>query len=246
VNRYVMTLVALALCSGACAASPGEELLVSAAASLTDAFGEVEVAFEAAHPGVEVLLNMAGSSTLRQQIVEGAPVDVFASADSSNMDQVAAAGEVDGAPRAFAANRLQITVPAGNPAGVTGLEDFADEDLLIGLCATGVPCGDLALTVLENAGVTPAIDTREPDVRALLTKIQSGELDAGLTYVTDVVASGGAVHGIDIPDGANATTNYQIASLVDSSDPSTAAAFVAFVLSPEGQAILNSYGFTSP
>jgi molybdate transport system substrate-binding protein len=246
VNRYVMTLVALALCSGACAASPGEELLVSAAASLTDAFGEVEVAFEAAHPGVEVLLNMAGSSTLRQQIVEGAPVDVFASADSSNMDQVAAAGEVDGAPRAFAANRLQITVPAGNPAGVTGLEDFADEDLLIGLCATGVPCGDLALTVLGNAGVTPAIDTREPDVRALLTKIQSGELDAGLTYVTDVVASGGAVHGIDIPDGANATTNYQIASLVDSSDPSTAAAFVAFVLSPEGQAILNSYGFTSP
>jgi len=246
VHRYVMTLVAMALCLGACAASAGEELLVSAAASLTGAFGEVEVAFETAHPGVEVLLNIAGSSTLRQQIVEGAPVDVFASADRSNMDQVVAAGEVDGAPRIFAVNHLQIAVPAGNPAGVTGLEDFADEDLLLGLCAAGVPCGDLALTVLGNAGVTPAIDTREPDVRALLTKIQSGELDAGLTYVTDVIASDGAVHGIDIPDGATATTNYQIASLVDASDPATAAAFVAFVLSAEGQAILNRYGFTSP
>lgn len=245
-HRYVMTLVALALCLGACAASSGEELLVSAAASLTDAFGELEVAFEGAHPGVEVRLNLAGSSTLRQQIVEGAPVDVFASADSSNMDQVVAAGEVDGSPRIFAANHLQIAVPAGNPAGLTGLEDFADEDLLLGLCAAGVPCGDLALTVLGNAGVTPAVDTRELDVRALLTKIQSGELDAGLTYVTDVIASGGAVHGIDIPDVAAATTTYQIASLVDASDPATAATFVAFVLSPEGQAILNSYGFTSP
>ena len=245
-RRYVMMLVAVALCLGACAASGDEELLVSAAASLTDAFGEVEVAFEAAHPGVEVLLNMAGSSTLRQQIVEGAAADVFASADSSNMDQVVAAGEVDRAPRIFAANRLQIAVPAGNPAGVTGLEDFADEDLLLGLCAAGLPCGDLALTVLANAGVTPAVDTHEPDVRALLTKIETGELDAGLTYVTDVIASGGAVHGIDIPDRRNATTDYHIASLLSASDPATAAAFVAFVLSPEGQAILNRYGFTSP
>jgi molybdate transport system substrate-binding protein len=229
-------------------AQPGleGELLVSAAASLTDAFAEVEVAFEAANPDVEVLLNLGSSSSLREQILEGAPADVFASANTTNMDQVVEASEVNGEPRIFVRNRLQIAVPAGNPAGITGLEDFANEDLLIGLCAEEVPCGSFSRQALENAGVTPAIDTNEPDVRALLTKIEDGELDAGIVYVTDVLATSGAVEGVDIPEEFNVIAEYPIAALVNAPNPHAAAAYVALVLSDEGQAILTEFGFASP
>ncbi|MGH8915010.1 MAG: molybdate ABC transporter substrate-binding protein, partial [Acidimicrobiia bacterium] len=200
----------------------------------------------AANPGVDVILNLAGSSALREQILEGAPVDVFASANTSNMDQVVEAGEVAGEPEIFAYNLLQIAVPAGNPAGVTSLGDFADEELLIGLCAEDVPCGEFARTAIENAGVVPAVDSNEPDVRALLTKIEAGELDAGVTYVTDVESTGGSVEGVDIPEDVNVVAEYPIATLADAPNPDAAAAFVAFVLSDEGQSILTSYGFTSP
>ena len=169
----------------ACSGSSVEgELLVSAAASLTDAFAEIESAFEEANPDVDVVLNLGSSSALREQILEGAPADVFASANTSNMDQVAEAGELSGEAEIFATNSLQIAVPTGNPGGVTGLEDFAREELLIGLCAEDVPCGDFGRQALAKAGVIPSIDTNEPDVRALLTKIEAGELDAGITYVT--------------------------------------------------------------
>lgn len=238
----VVLLVALAACGSD---DPEGELLVSSAASLTDAFAEVETAFEAANPNVDVILNLGGSSSLREQILGGAPADVFASANTTNMDQVVDGGEADG-PEIFVRNLLQIAVPAGNPAGISGLEDFANDALLIGLCAQDVPCGDFARTVLENAGVTAAIDTNEPDVRALLTKIELGELDAGITYVTDVASTGGAVEGVDIPDDVNVTAEYPIAALANAPNPDSAAAFVAFVLSDEGQAILNSYGFSSP
>lgn len=221
------------------------ELLVSAAASLTDAFAEVESAFEAANPGVDVVLNLGASSALREQILEGAPADVFASANTSNMDQVVEAGEA-GDPEIVVTNLLQIAVPAGNEAGVTGLEDFANEALLIGLCAEVVPCGDFARETLENAGVTPAIDTNEPDVRALLTKIEAGELDAGIVYVTDVLSTAGTVEGIDIPEENNVVANYPIAALTNAPNPDAAAAFVAYVLSDEGQAILTEFGFSSP
>ena len=222
------------------------ELLVSAAASLTDAFAEVEAAFEAANPSVNLLLNLAGSSALREQIIEGAPVDVFASANVANMDALVESGRVEGEPELFAHNLLQIAVPAGNPAGVTGLEDFASEELLLGLCAEDVPCGDFALEALRNAGITPAIDTNEPDVRALLTKIEAGELDAGITYVTDVMSTGGAVEGVDIADDVNVIAEYPIAALADAPNTQAAAAFVEFVVSNGGQAILNRYGFSSP
>jgi molybdate transport system substrate-binding protein len=222
------------------------ELLVSAAASLTDALADVAAAFEAANPGVDVVLNFAASSALREQILEGAPADVFASANMSNMNKVVDAGEVVGDPQVFVRNLLQIAVPPGNPAGVTGLEDFGRDELLIGLCAEGVPCGDFARQALAKAGVTPAIDTNEPDVRALLTKIEAGELDAGITYVTDVASTGGKVDGIDIPADLNVTAEYPIAALTGAPNPDAASAFVAFVLSEEGQAILGEYGFASP
>jgi molybdate transport system substrate-binding protein len=228
------------------ASTIGGVLQVSAAASLTDAFAEIEVAFEAAHPEVDLIFNFGGSSSLREQILEGAPADVFASSNTPNMRQVVEAGEVAGEPRTFVRNTLQIVVPAGNPGGVTGLSDFARAELLIGLCAEGVPCGDFAREVLANAGVIPAIDTNEPDVRALLTKIAEGELDAGIVYVTDVASRAGAVEGIDLPEEVNVGAEYPIAVLANAPNPDAAAAFVSYVLSVEGQAILAKYGFGLP
>ena len=247
--KVALTLLMAGSLVTACSGSEGDtiegELLVSAAASLTDSFAEVASAFEETNSEVDVLLNLGGSSALRVQIMEGAPADVFASANTSNMDIVVEAGEAED-PQVFVRNLLQIAVPAGNPSGVTGLEDFARDELLIGLCAEGVPCGDFARRALAEAGVTPAIDTNEPDVRALLTKIQVGELDAGITYVTDVTSADGLVEGIDIPEDQNVVANYPIAVLANATNPDAAAAFVEFILSEEGQAILARYGFETP
>lgn len=220
------------------------EILVSAAASLVDAMSDMEEAFEARHPGVDVMLNLAGSSTLREQIVGGAPADVFASADTTTMEAVVDAGEAAGTPATFAHNRLQIAVPADNPGGIASLDDLADESLFVGLCAPEVPCGRYAREVLANAGVTPAIDTLEPDARALLTKVAEGELDAAIIYATDVDASG-SVRGIEIPTGLNLTADYLIVALSDPPNPAGAAAFVDFVLGDDGQRILRAWGFTS-
>jgi molybdate transport system substrate-binding protein len=161
------------------------------------------------------------------------------------MDQVVEAGENSGEPEIFTTNLLEIAVPAGNPAGITGLADFANEELLIGLCAEEVPCGEFGRVALANAGVTPAIDTNEPDVRALLTKVEAGELDAGIVYVTDVMSAEG-VEGIEIPEGENVLAEYPIAALSGAPNPDGAAAFVEFVLSDEGQAILADFGFMAP
>jgi molybdate transport system substrate-binding protein len=221
------------------------ELLVSAAASLADVFAEIGSAFEEAHPGVRVHLNLGSSAALRQQVLEGAPVDVFATADTFNMDQVAEQGEVATEPEIFARNQMEIAVPAGNPTLITGLGDFSEEDLLIGLCAESAPCGVIAREVLENAGVVASIDSNEPDVRALLTKVGGGDLDAGIVYVTDVLSSS-EVEGLEIPPNVNVSTDYPIAVLADGPNTATAALFVEFVLSEQGRAILDGYGFSSP
>lgn len=221
-------------------------MLVFAAASLTDAFAQVASVFEAANPGVDVQLNLAGSSALREQVLQGAPGDVFASANPSTMEQVVEAGEVQGDPQVFVRNRLQIVVPAGNPGEVAGLADFATAELLIGLCAQGVPCGDFARESLAKADVEASIDTNEPDVRALLTKIGADELDAGIVYVTDVAAAGDRVEGIDIAAAHNVVAVYPIAVLARAPNPAGAEAFVTFVFSDQGQAILASYGFVAP
>jgi molybdate transport system substrate-binding protein len=228
------------------AAKEPQELLVFAASSLTDAFTDIGTGFEAAEAGVDVTLNFAGSSALREQIVEGAPAGVFASASGSIMDQVVEAGLVARDPRVFAINRLQIVVPAGNPGSVTELSDLSNPHLLVGLCAEGVPCGDFALEALALAGVEASVDSLEPDVRALLTKVQSGELDAGIVYVTDVLAAGDQVEGIVIPDEFNVQASYPIAVLVAAPNPDSALAFVEFVLSDAGRAVLQGYGFGPP
>lgn len=246
-KHLVAATAALVACGGGPPEDAGSgELVVSAAASLTDAFGAVEAAFEASRPDVDVVLNLASSATLRVQILEGAPVDVYASADTANMARVVAAGLTAGEPVVFARNRLRIVVPAGNPAGVADLADLAREELLIGLCAEEVPCGAHARRALRRAGVEPAVDSREPDVRALLTKVAEGELDAGIVYATDVVSAGDAVQGSELPTRARVVARYPIAVLRDAPRPEAARAFVAFVLSEEGRSILRDHGFEAP
>jgi molybdate transport system substrate-binding protein len=220
------------------------QVVVFTAASLTDGFDTMATAFEAEFPGAEVQLNLAGSSTLREQILGGAPADVFASADERNMKVVGAAGELGSTPAIFARNSLQIAVPASNPGEVTTLADLADPDLFVGICAEGVPCGDFARMVLDAAGVEASIDTNEGDVRALLTKIEADELDAGIVYATDVASSAG-VAGVKIPTEVNVEVRYPIATLAAAPNPRVAEAFVAFVLSPEGQDIIVAGGFGS-
>ncbi|MCP3937383.1 MAG: molybdate ABC transporter substrate-binding protein [Actinomycetia bacterium] len=238
-------LVATPACSGT-TADDKSAVLVFAASSMTDAFAEIEVAFENAHPGTDVQINIAGSSSLREQILGGAPADVFVSADESNMGTLVIEGEVAGQPRPLVVNGLQLAVPAGNPAGVSSLGDLASSDLLVGLCAEQVPCGFLARGVLARAGVEPSPDTNEPDVRALLTKIGAGELDVGMVYRTDVISAGDLVEGIDIPDEYNLSTIYPIAQLEGAPNPAGAALFIEFVLSEAGRVILDGHGFGLP
>ncbi len=246
--RSIRTLAVTApLVLAACGGGQDRDgtLTVFAAASLTDAFDELGDAYEAANPEVEVTLSYGASSSLREQILSGAPADLFASANRANVEELVDAG-VSEEPVDFAANELQVVVPAGNPGGVTGLADLGRDELFIGLCAEEAPCGELARMVLDRAGITPAIDTSEPDVRALLTKVEAGELDAGLVYRTDVLASGSAVEGIDLPFEQNVITTYPIAVLRGAADGDAAVAFVDFVLSAEGAAILASFGFDAP
>lgn len=245
--------LALAGCGGAPpAAAPSAsgdltgDLTVLAAASLTDTFTELGDAFAAAHPGVTVSFSFGGSSGLAEQIASGAPADVFAAASPATMATVVDAGAAEGEPTTFATNTLQVVVPAGNPAGVTGLADLADPDLTVALCSAQVPCGAASEKVFAAAGLAPAPDTLEQDVRAVLTKVELGEVDAGLVYRTDVLAAGDAVEGIDVPEVADAVNAYPVAVLADAPNPAAAQAFVDLLLSDEGRQVLRDAGFGGP
>jgi molybdate transport system substrate-binding protein len=219
---------------------------VLAAASLTDAFTALAQDFEQAHPRTTVELSFGPSSGLATSIVEGAPAGVFASASPTAMDVVVDAGEVDGSPADFAQNRLVIAVPEGNPGDVRSLDDLARDELLVGLCAPDVPCGEVASRVLDDAGVDAATDTEEADVRALLTKVAAVELDVGLVYETEVAAAGDDVEGIVLSPDAPAGTRYPIAVLGGASGRSAAEDFVDLVRSDEGQRVLREHGFRAP
>ncbi|MGY1623665.1 molybdate ABC transporter substrate-binding protein [Geodermatophilus sp. SYSU D00965] len=221
-------------------------LTVFAAASLTDVFTELGDRLEQDAPDLDVQFNFAGSSALATQLTQGAPADVFASADETQMQVVTDAGLQAADPTVFTSNVLQIAVPAGNPAGVTGLADFGREDLTLAICAPEVPCGAAAEDVLAAAGVTAVPDTLEEDVRAALTKVELGEVDAALVYTTDVTAAGDAVEGLDFPEAEDAVNDYPIVTLADAPNPAAAAAFVDLVQSGEGQQALADAGFRTP
>jgi len=218
---------------------------VFAAASLTEAFDTLAERFEAEHPNVDVVLNYGGSAALAQQIVEGAPVDVFASAAEPPMQTLIDAG-LTGDAVVFATNTLQLVVPAGNPAGVTGLDAIADPDLRIALCDATVPCGAASEKLLAQADVTAAPDTLESDVKAVLTKVALGEVDAALVYRTDVRAAGDEVEGIEVPGAASVVNRYPIAALADAADADAAADVVAFVTGEAGREVLSGAGFGAP
>ncbi|MBH0776556.1 molybdate ABC transporter substrate-binding protein [Nocardia bovistercoris] len=219
---------------------------VFAAASLTETFTELGKQFEAAHPGAKVVFSFGASSALAEQINQGAPADVFASAAPKNMTQVKDKGEVTVAPVTFVRNRLEIAVPKGNPGKITGLADFGKSEPKIALCAEQVPCGAAAKTVFETAGITPQPDTREQDVKAVLTKVTLGEVDAALVYRTDVKAAGDKVDGIEFPESAKAVNDYPIAPLAHAPNAAAAAAFVAFVASDKADAVFSAAGFDIP
>ena len=240
-------LLAWAVAGAGCGAGDDSrrEVLVAAASSLSGVFAELAEEFERTRPGVKVTLNLAGSGLLREQILAGAPADMFAPADPAAMEAVAGAGRLSSPARVFARNRMTVAVPAGNPAGIAGLPDLARPELLIGLCDASVPCGEYAEQVLQAAGAAAAADTREPNARALLTKISAGELDAGIVYATDAAADRG-VESLAIPDRFNRTARYPIAALKGASHPQAAADFTDFVLSGAGRRILADHGFIVP
>jgi molybdate transport system substrate-binding protein len=245
--RKVLALAAGVVLLAGCAAS-GPQLTtvtVLAAASLTDALDEAAVAFETAHPDIEISVSYGGSSALAEQIVSGAPADVFFSADEATMQTVVDAGLAIDA-EVLLANTLQLVVPAGNPADVDGLADLADPGLVVALCDPSVPCGSAAARLLELAGVSPSVDTYEDDVRAALTKVALGEVDAALVYRTDVAAAGDAVEGIEIPLADLVVNRYPVALLSAASNPDAAQEFIAFLHSAEGREVFERAGFLAP
>ena len=229
----------------ASSALPAGTITVFAAASLKETFTQIGKQFETAHPGDTVKFSFGASSTLATQITSGAPADVFASAAPKNMQTVVSAGDASN-PQDFAKNTAEVAVPPSNPAKVTSVNDLAKSSVKVALCQPQVPCGVVAAEVFKNAAITVKPVTLQPDVKSVLTQVELGNVDAGVVYVTDVMAAGSKVKGVTIPADLNASTLYPIASVSNSKSLSIAQAFVAYVLSPAGQAVLSAAGFEKP
>lgn len=221
-------------------------IVVDAAASLTETFQVLGDQFQRENPGVTVTFNFGGSAALAAQITSGAPVDAFASASPATMKTVTDAAATATDPVVFVRNRLEIAVPPSNPGNITGIGDFADPGKKIALCAPEVPCGAAAALVFRTAGLAAAPDTLEQDVKAALTKVELGEVDAAMVYRTDVAAAGGKVKGIAFPEADGAINDYLIAPLKASANAKAASAFVAWVLSDHGRSVLSKAGFELP
>lgn len=255
-KRILLFLLIFTLTLSACGPNAPQpataKITVFAAASLTDAFSEIGAAFESAHPGVDVTFNFGGSNTLRAQIEQGAPADIFAPANTREMDTLVAAGLVV-EPQTFATNQLVVVLPASNPGGIATLEDLATPGIKLVLAAEEVPAGRYALASLGylnslygddfSQRVLSNIVSREENVRVVLTKVLLGEADAGMVYRSDAAMAD--VLTLEIPESANVTAEYPIAVLEEADQNLLAADFVAFVLSSEAQAILAKYGFGS-
>ena len=231
--------------SGGSASPAGGTITVFAAASLTESFTTLGKQFEAAHPGDTVKFSFGPSSGLAEQITSGAPADVFASASPGTMQDVVSAGDAS-SPENFAKNTAEVAVPPNNPAKVKSVNDLAKKSVKVALCQPQVPCGVVAAEVFKNVGITVKPVTLQPDVKSVLTQVETGNVDAGMVYVTDVLAAGSKVKGITVPASDNASTLYPIATVSSSKEKSIANAFVAYVLSPAGQSVLTAGGFEKP
>ncbi|HZV50510.1 MAG TPA: molybdate ABC transporter substrate-binding protein [Candidatus Dormibacteraeota bacterium] len=225
-------------------ARPSGTLTVLAAASLTEAFTQIGNQLQARNPGLKVRFSFAGSPTLVTQIQQGAPADVFASADQANMEKVVSGGFNATTPRIFAHNRLEIAVHAGNPKHIRSVYDLTNPGIRVDECAPAVPCGSYATTVFKKAGITVTPVSQEQDVKSVLTKVALGEADAGIVYVSDVKSAGSSVAGVEIPDSLNVVASYPIVELKSAPNPVAARVFIEAVLNSSGQQALERYGFT--
>ena len=221
-------------------------VVVFAATSLTDAFNKIGAQFEKAHPGVTVKFNYNGSSSLATSITQGAPADVFASAAPANMKTVTDAGDAAGTPQVFTRNTGEIMVEKGNPKKITSVKDLANPAIKVAVCAPEVPCGAVATAIFKNAGVTVKPVSEETNVGGVVTKVTLGEVDAGIVYVTDVKESEGKAIGVPIPASQNDITEYPIAQVKGAPNATGAKAFISYVLGPDGQKVLASFGFMPP
>jgi molybdate transport system substrate-binding protein len=247
VELFAAAVLALALTScGTSDESSTSSLMVFAAASLKKSFTEIGEQFKTDNPGVSVEFNFAGSSDLVTQLTQGAQADVFASADTKNMDKAAAAGLLDGDAVNFASNTLTITVAPGNPKQITSFQDLTKPGLNVVVCAPQVPCGSATQTVEEATGVKLAPVSEESSVTDVLNKVTTGEADAGLVYVTDAMGAGDKVTAVAFPEAAGAVNTYPIAALKTSKDAELARKFIATVTGEAGQKILTAAGFAKP
>jgi molybdate transport system substrate-binding protein len=231
--------------TGAAAGVEGD-IAVFAAASLTESFTEVGEAFTAVNPDAKATFSFDASSALVQQITEGAPADVFASADTANMDKLTEAALNGSEPVVFATNLLTIITAPDNPLGITGVADLANPDIKTVICAPEVPCGNYANQIFTSAGVAVTPVSLEQNVRGVVTKVTEGEADAGIVYVTDVIAAGDAADMVEIPADINVVAEYPIATVAASQNQEVGEAFIDFLLGADGQAILSTYGFGAP
>lgn len=263
-KKLALAVAAVALFAGACSSSDqpstqsggssasapapkgsgeaGGTLTVFAAASLTESFTALGKQFEASHPGVTVKFSFAGSSGLVQQLTNGAKADVFASADQTNMDKAVQGGVIDGQPTVFATNKLAIAVAPGNPKGIKTFADLNKAGLTVVTCAPQVPCGSATKKVETATGVTLKPKSEEQDVKQVLNKVQTGDADAGLVYVTDATSAAGKVDKVDFPEASGAINTYPIA-VVKGGQSALAKEFDDFVLGAEGKAELSKVGF---
>ncbi len=231
--------------SASTSASVSGSVTVFAASSLKEAFATIATQFEAANPGTTVTLNFGPSSGLATQITQKAPADVFAAASTKTMDVVVSAG-LAANPTTFATNTMEIATPAKPTTPVTSLSDLAKPGVKVAVCQKDVPCGVAAQKLFDQNKLTVTPVSQEVDVKSVLAKVTLGEVDAGIVYVTDVKAAGSSVVGVPIDAGSNVTTSYPIAALTGSANSAAAAAFVAYVLSPDGQKVLAAAGFAGP
>ncbi|MFF0074286.1 molybdate ABC transporter substrate-binding protein [Streptomyces sp. NPDC005494] len=240
-------LFTLAACGGddgdKDAAAPRTELTVLAASSLTDVFTTAEAAYEKEHPGTKLTFSFAGSQELAAQVRQGAPADALVTADTRTMDGLE---PETGTPTVIAKNRLVIVTGEGNPEKVQGLPDLADPSLKVVLAAPEVPVGRYAEQILDAQRIEVKPVSQEPNVRAVLSKVELGEADAGLVYRTDTTVATDKVDAVDIPDAQNAIASYPAATLKSSEHAEAAAAFVSWLSSPEAQKILQDAGFQKP